>query len=92
VVSLTFTAEVTSRTEPLSLDHSAVETIRRVQEDPTGAFEVAQLPAKAEQAVASSYTVAFRRAMIVSATAAALGGVLAGLTIRDRKQEHALGD
>ena len=84
VVSLTFGVAVASRTEELSLSPSATETIQRVVEDPTGAFDVGQLPPRAREAVKASYSVAFRRAMIVSAAMAAAGGVVAALTIRRR--------
>jgi EmrB/QacA subfamily drug resistance transporter len=86
-VTLTFNRLVTLRVEDLSLSPSAGEAIQRVEEDPTGSFDVEQLPPEAKRAVTSSYTVAFRRAMIVSASMAAAGGVLAALTIRDRQEE-----
>jgi MFS family permease len=84
VVTLTFNRLIARRIEDLSLSPSTVEAIRRVAEEPTGAFDVEQLPPEAREAVDSSYTAGFRRAMLVSASMAAAGGVLAALTIRDR--------
>jgi aerobic-type carbon monoxide dehydrogenase small subunit (CoxS/CutS family) len=70
-------------TEELSLSPSATETIERVADEPTGAFDVEILSAQAREAVATSYTAAFRRAMVVSAGMAAAGGVVATLTIQN---------
>jgi EmrB/QacA subfamily drug resistance transporter len=86
VVSLSFRSVMASRMDDLSLSASAAEAIERVTEEPTGAFDVAGLPEEARQAVRSSYSVAFRRAMMVSAAMAAAGGVLAGLMIRDEEE------
>jgi Na+/melibiose symporter-like transporter len=83
VVTLTFRAVVASRIADLSLSPSATEAIERVAEEPTGGFDIEQLPPEASEAVASSYTVGFRRAMIVSASMAALGGIVAAITIQD---------
>jgi hypothetical protein len=84
VVTLTFNRLIALRIEDLSLSASTVEAIQRVAEEPTGAFDVDQLPPEAREAVNASYTTGFRRAMIVSAVMAAAGGLVAALTIRDR--------
>jgi Na+/melibiose symporter-like transporter len=82
VVTLTFNRLIAHHIEDLSLSPSTVEAIQRVAEEPTGAFDVEQLPRKARDAVTSSYTAGFRRAMIVSAAMAALGGLVGAVTIR----------
>ncbi len=89
VVSLTFRSVVASRTEELSLEPSASQAIERVAEEPTGAFDVEALSPPAREVVSSSYSVAFRRAMVVSAAMAAAGGVVAGLMIRDEDRGRA---
>jgi EmrB/QacA subfamily drug resistance transporter len=83
VVSLTFNRLIALRIEDLSLSPSTVEAIQRVAEEPTGAFDVEQLPPEAREVVNASYTAGFRQAMIASAAMAAAGGVVAWLTIRD---------
>jgi len=83
VVSLSFRAVVASRTEDLSLSPEASQAIEKVADEPTGAFDVEHLSPEAREAVTASYTVAFHRAMLVSAAMAAAGGVVAGLMIRD---------
>ena len=88
VVSLSFRAAVATRTEDLSLSPPASEAIEEVEREPTGAFDVAELPPRAEEAVLSSYTVAFHRAMIVCAAMAAIGGGMAALMVRDQKSRR----
>jgi len=88
IVTLTFNAAVENRIDDLSLDPSTVEAIEEVAAEPTGSFDVAELPPEAEEAVTSSYTVAFQRAMIVSAGMAAAGGAVAALTIRNDEQKQ----
>lgn len=91
VVSLSFRAAVAARTEKLSLSPATIDAIEEVAEESTGAFDVAGLPPEARQAVTSSYSVAFRRAMIVSAAMAAAGGVVAALTIGGGQANERLG-
>jgi hypothetical protein len=55
-----------------------------VTEELTGVFDLAGIPLRAREAFTASYTDAFDRAVIVSAAMAALGGLLAAATIRDR--------
>ncbi|MBS3784471.1 MAG: hypothetical protein KGY78_08500, partial [Anaerolineae bacterium] len=66
----------------------ASEAIEEVEREPTGAFDVAELPPRAEEAVLSSYTVAFHRAMSVCAAMAAIGGGMAALMVRDQKSRR----
>lgn len=84
LLTLTFNTVIASRIERLSLSGSTMETIERMADEPTGAFDVAQLPSEARLSVISSYTVAFHRTMILSAAMAAAGGVAAAFIIRDR--------
>jgi EmrB/QacA subfamily drug resistance transporter len=88
IVTLSFNSAVESRIEELSLSSSAAEAIEGVVREPTGAFDVERLPPEAREVVNSSYTVGFHRAMIVSASMAAAGGVLAALTIRASGEEE----
>lgn len=87
VVSFTFGTLVAARVDQSSLGPSAMETIEELIEEPTGDFEVDQLPARTRVAVTSSYTIAFRRAMVASALMAAAGGAVAALTIRDTEDQ-----
>jgi MFS family permease len=87
VVTLTFRSAVAARTAGLSLSPAASEAVERVAEEPTGAFDVEDLSPEARRAVTSSYTTAFRRAMMVSAAMAAAGGIVAAMTIREGIRE-----
>jgi len=86
VVSVAFSSALEQRTAGLPL---SAEERASLAQDPTGAADVAGLPAAVERAVDDSYTAAFRRAMLVAALAAALGGGVAVVAVRDPAPEEA---
>lgn len=88
VLMLSFNTLVASRIEDRSFSPSAVEAIEGMGQEPTGAFDVGELPPAAREVVTSCYTAAFHRAMMVSGGMAAAGGVIAALTIRDRSRRN----
>jgi len=90
VVSLAFRSALEQGTACLSLSAEGQAALQEAAEDPTGAMDVAGLPAEAQAAVDNAYTAAFRRAMLVAALAAAVGGGVAIIAVRDpaEKQER----
>lgn len=84
VISSTFSTLVAARVDQASLRPPARETVEKLMEEPTGEFEVEQLPPQTRDALTSSYTIAFRRTMVASALMAAAGGGAAAVMIRDR--------
>jgi EmrB/QacA subfamily drug resistance transporter len=88
VVSLTFRSELEERVAGLSLPAGAQAALQAAAESPTGAADVASLPAEARVAVDQAYTAAFRRAMLVAALAAALGGAAALIMVRQLAGER----
>jgi hypothetical protein len=83
VVTIAFQAALGERTKNLSLTPSSAAVLENVTQKPTGAVDAVQLPPEAEKAVSESYTVAFHWAMVLSATMAFAGGLIAAATIRD---------
>jgi EmrB/QacA subfamily drug resistance transporter len=87
VVTLTFNVALASNIEGSRLDASAADTVMSAVEDPTGAFTAAELPPRVREVAVSAYTVAFRRAMLVSAFMAAAGGVAAAVTVGEGRPD-----
>jgi hypothetical protein len=83
VVAMTFRGEVAQQVGNLTLSAAQQHTLREVTADPTGAVGVAQVPAGVERVMNQAYTRALHLAMVVSAAAAAIGGLVAGLMIRN---------
>ncbi|HSJ54660.1 MAG TPA: MFS transporter, partial [Anaerolineae bacterium] len=89
VVSMAFRSALEQGTADLSLSAEGQAALEEAAEDPTGNLDVAGLPAEAQAAVDNAYTAAFRRAMLVAALAAALGGGVAVVAVRDPAGEEA---
>jgi EmrB/QacA subfamily drug resistance transporter len=83
VVTIAFQAALEERITNLSLTPSSAAVLENMTQKPTGAVDAAQLPPEAEKAVSESYTVAFHWAMVLNATMAFAGGLIATATIRD---------
>jgi len=88
VVSLAFRSALEQGTAGLSLSAEGQAALQEAAEDPTGAVDIVGLPAEAQTAVDNAYTAAFRRAMLVAALAAALGGGIAVVAVRDPAEEQ----
>ncbi len=89
VVTLSLNASIVSRIERQPLSCSVAAALEGVRDEASGDFDVEELPHGVREVVTSVYTEAFRRAMIVSASTAAAGGVAAALTIRDGARRQA---
>jgi predicted MFS family arabinose efflux permease len=89
VVTTTFRGEVAQRTSGLALSPAQEQTLQEATADPTGAVGVTQLPAEAGRAVDEAYTQALHWAMRVGAVMAALGGLAAGVMIRNPQRDAA---
>jgi EmrB/QacA subfamily drug resistance transporter len=87
VVSAGFRSALEERTTTLALPAGTLAALQAAAQDPTGAVNVAGLPPEAQGAVDDAYTAAFRRAMLVAALAAALGGAAAAFAVRDPAPE-----
>jgi len=83
VVTIALQAALEERTKNLSLTPSSAAVLENVTQKPTGAVDAAQLPPEAEKAVSETYTVAFHWAMVLNATMAFTGGLIAAATIGD---------
>jgi hypothetical protein len=83
VVAITFRGQVAQQVDNLTLSSAQQQTLRQVTDDPTGAVGVAQVPPEVERVIDQAYTQALHLAMLVSAATAAIGGLVAGLMIRN---------
>jgi EmrB/QacA subfamily drug resistance transporter len=83
LVSLSFGAALDEQIAIRGLSPTTVRQLRAVEQDPTAGVDEEQLPLGAVQAFEAAYTVGFRQAMIMGAILAALGGIIAFLTIRN---------
>lgn len=88
VVSLSFVRVVGVRIDEKSMGPAAVQAIEDVMDDPTGDFDLEGVPAEVEEVVRNAYSVAFGRAMVVSAALAATGGLASFLTIRRQRPDE----
>lgn len=86
VVSVAFGSALEQRTAGLPLSAEERASLAR---DPAEAVGVAGLSPAVQTAVDDAYTAAFRRAMLVAALAAALGGGVAVVAVRDPAREQA---
>jgi EmrB/QacA subfamily drug resistance transporter len=83
VVSIAFNAELSRRTEGLSLSPSATAALNRAAQNPTGASPVTHIPPQAENALKAAYTQGFHWAMLANALMAGAAGLIAALVIRN---------
>jgi EmrB/QacA subfamily drug resistance transporter len=87
VVATTFQGVVDAQIAGLALTPPQEQALNEATSDPTGRVDAALLPAQAQRLVAEAYTQALRGAMLVSAAAAVLGGLVAWVTIRNRAEQ-----
>jgi hypothetical protein len=83
VVSIAFNAELSRRTEGLSLSPSATAALNRAAQNPTGASPVTHIPPRAENALKAAYTQGFHWAMLANALMAGAAGLIAAVVIRN---------
>ena len=88
VVSISFGRVVGARIQEKSLGPAAVQAIEEVVDNPAGNFDLEGVPEEVEELVSNAYSVAFGRAMVVSAVLAATGGLASFLTIRKPRSEE----
>ncbi len=87
VVTLSAARVLAARSEERSLGPVAMQAIEEAAEDPAGNFDLEGLPEEAWEVVTTSYSVAFARAMWVSAALSGAGGLVSYALIRDERQE-----
>lgn len=83
IVTIVFNNALDHRMAKMSLSSSERQILARVSRNPTGTQAVSELPENASIAVDQSYTRAFDRVMQVCAVSASLGGIVAGIWIRN---------
>jgi EmrB/QacA subfamily drug resistance transporter len=84
VVATTFQQSLAQQTADLSLTPSQEQTLNEMSNDPTGALDVDQLPSEIEVALNHAYTRGLHMAMVVCAVSAVMGGLVAGVMIRNQ--------
>ena len=84
ILSLGFSETLNQRLSELDLSTTSSQQLKEISRDPTGGVDQDQLPPEAFQAYQESFTEGFQGSMTVAAGLAALGGLIAFITVRNK--------
>ncbi len=88
ILSLGFTNLVNQRLATLDLPQEVAQSLRAIADDPSAGIDEAQNPDQAVLIFNEAFTTGFRQAMQVGAGLAALGGVIAFITIHNPEKDR----